>query len=328
MTVTIKDIAREAGCSYATVSRALNNKKDVSERTRIHIQKLANEMGYRPNGIARSLVMKRSNVIGLIVPDVSNPFFADLARSVSMAANRAGYSTVIINTGWDAANEQNQLRVLAGQRVAGIIIKPTGYYASGTYQNIDVPIVAFWHPSDDAATYIEVDHKRGTQIAVQSLINRGFRKIAFIGGTDTSPANQLRLLSFQKTLQANGIMLHHHLVSFGGFNAESGYERTKALMTGANPPDGIFCGNDYIALGALEYLKENNYKLPEEIGLIGYDDVFFSQLPLISLSSVRQPRDIMGQCAVDAILEQIETEETLSEAKKILIEPELIIRST
>lgn len=326
--ITIKDIAKEAGVSYATVSRALNNKKDVSEKTRAKIHKLANEMGYRPNVIARSLVMKRSNIIGLILPDVSNPFFADLARSVSTAANLAGFSTMIINSGWDPANEQHQMRVMTEQRVAGIIIKPTGYYATGTYERTDVPIVAFWHPSEDKATYIEVDHKRGTQMAVQNLINRGFRRIAFIGGTDTSPANQLRLLSFQKTLQTNNIKLHQHLVSFGGFNAESGYERIKKLMTGPNPPDGIFCGNDYIALGVLDYLKEEKFKLPDQIGLIGYDDVFFSQLPLISMSSVRQPRDRMGQQAVDALVERMESDSPLKEARKIVIEPELIIRST
>lgn len=326
--ITIKDIAREAGVSYATVSRALNNKRDVSEKTRIKIHKLASEMGYRPNVIARSLVMKRSNIIGLILPDVSNPFFADLARSVSNAANLAGFSTMIINSGWDPANEQQQMRIMLEQRVAGIIIKPTGYYATGTYERMGVPIVAFWHPSEDKATYIEVDHKKGTQLAVQNLINRGFKRIAFIGGTDTSPANQLRLLSFQKTLQTNSVQLHHHLISFGGFNAESGYERIKKLMSDPNPPDGIFCGNDYIALGALQYLREKNYRLPNEVGLIGYDDVFFSHLPMISMSSVRQPRDIMGQRAVDAMLEKIDDEMPMAEAKKIMVEPELVIRST
>jgi len=326
--ITIKDIAKEAGVSYATVSRALNNKKDVSEKTRAEITRLAAEMGYRPNVIARSLVLKRSTIIGLIVPDVSNPFFADLARSVSMIAHQAGYSTMIINSGWDPANEQHQLQVMMEQRVAGIIIKPTGYYATGTYERADVPIVAFWHPSEDKATYIEVDHKKGTQLAVQNLINRGFRRIAFIGGTDTSPANQLRLLSFQKTLQTNNMKLYQHLISFGGYNAESGYERAKLLMKGANPPDGIFCGNDYIALGALEYLREQNYNLPDEIGLIGYDDVFFSQLPTISMSSVRQPRDSMGQAAIDALIRRIDSEVPLKESEKIVIEPELVVRNT
>jgi LacI family transcriptional regulator len=326
--VTIKDIAREAGVSYATVSRALNNKKDVSEKTRILIHELAEEMGYRPNVIARSLVMKRSTMIGLVLPDVSNPFFADIARSVSLEATKHGYSTLIINSGWDTTNEIEQMRLLLDQRVAGIIIKPTGYYAPGTFEKTGVPIVSFWHPSDDRATYLEVDHKKGTQLAVQNLIDRGFKRIAFLGGTDTSPANQLRLLSFQKTLQTNNLQIHEHLVSFGGFNVESGYERIKALMTGKNPPEGIFCGNDYIALGVLEYLREIGANLPDEIGLIGYDDIFFSQLPIIKMSSIRQPRDVMGKLAVEQLVDQLTDDVVLDEPKKILVEPELILRLT
>ena len=131
--ITIKDIAREAGVSYATVSRALNNRSDVNEETRLRILAIAERLGYQPNEIARSLVNQKSNVIALIVPDISNPFFADISRSVSDAAEKIGYTTMVSNTGWDPAKEQERLQMMREQRVAGVIIKPTAFYKPGTF---------------------------------------------------------------------------------------------------------------------------------------------------------------------------------------------------
>ncbi len=330
--VTIKDIAKQAGVSYATVSRALNDKSDVNPETRKRIIKLANEMGYIPNVIAQNLVRQRTNNLALIVPDVSNPFFADISRSITEAATKSGYVVTICNTGWDPDHEHFMLEHMQSQQVAGIIIKPTAFYKPGTFDSIKVPLVVFWHPNKDNTDFIEMDHMIGGELATTHLIERGYQHIAYLGGAGTSPANQLRLLAYQKALQENDLQVHQELISYGGFDLQSGYDRIKQLMENSNiKPDAAFCGNDYIALGVLQYLHEKGISVPQKFGIVGYDDIYFSSLPMINLTTIAQPRDMMGQKAVELIIKQIkhfdETNEK-GETSSILLEPELIVRGT
>ena len=188
-------------------------------------------------------------------------------------------------------------------------------------------IVVFWHPADDEVTYIEVDHAAGARLAVTNLLERGFTRIGFLGGSETSPANKIRLMAYQKILQENGLRADRDWISFGGFRLESGYERIRKMLNSDNPPDAVFCGNDYIALGVLQYLREQKISVPDDFGLIGYDDIYFASLPMIQMSSVQQPRKQLGEVAVEALHHEIESfpEHT---KQRILIEPTLKIRST
>ncbi len=325
--ITIKDIAEKAGVSYATVSRALNGRPDVNEETRSRIFELAKEMGYQPNAIARSLVKRKSQVLALIVPDVSNPFFADITMAVNDAAEKAGYTIMVCNTGWDPIKEQEKIRIMVEQRVDGIIIKPAAFLKPGVLEALNIPIVVFWHAMNDDLSYIEVDHDIGSRLAVSHLIERGFKRIAYIGGKETSPSNQIRLMSYQKTLQENGFTVDGELISFGAFNHESGYERLKQLLRLKNPPDAVFCANDIIAMGVLQCAQDMSIPVPGELGIIGFDDISYTSLPLINLSSVSQPRDKLGEKAFDALLEEIE-HFPVRTRQHIMIEPELKVRGT
>ncbi len=325
--ITIKDIAERAGVSYATVSRALNNRSDVSSETRKLIMELAAEMGYQPNAIARSLVKRKSMNIALIVPDVSNPFFADITMAVNSAAENAGYTTMVCNTGWDQQKEQEKLRIMVEQRVDGIILKPTGFFKPETLEAYNVPIVVFWHAGDDDLSYIEVDHEAGSRLAVQHLVDRGYKRIAYIGGQETSPSNQIRLLAYQQTLQENGLVVDPKLISFGGFRLESGYERFGRMMQLPKPPDAVFCSNDIIALGVLQYAREHNIRVPEDFGIIGFDDINYASLPQILLSTVSQPRDKLGEEALNALIREMEAFPDRTR-QRILVAPELKVRST
>lgn len=325
--ITIKDIAGKAGVSYATVSRALNGRSDVSEVTRSRIFALAQEMGYQPNAIARSLVKKKSQIIALIVPDVSNPFFADITMAVNAAADLAGYTTMVCNTSWDPVKEREKLRIMVEQRVDGIILKPTAFIRPGALEALNVPVVLFWHAMPDELSYIEVDHEAGSRMAVRHLIERGYRRIAFIGGQETSPSNQIRLLAYQRTIQENGLAVDPGLISYGSFRPESGYQRMAALMTLTRPPDAVFCGNDIIAMGVLQYARDNGLKVPGDFGIIGFDDISYASLPLINLSTVSQPRNKLGEQALQALLREIEIYPARAR-QRILVEPELKIRAT
>lgn len=325
--ITIKDIAERAGVSYATVSRALNGRPDVNEETRSRIFELAKELGYQPNAIARSLVKKKSHIIALIVPDVSNPFFADITMAVNAAAEEAGYTTMVCNTGWDPVKEQEKIRIMVEQRVDGIILKPTGFIRPGMLEALNVPVVLFWHPMGDDLSYIEVNHESGSRKAVSHLIERGHKRIAFIGGKETSPSNQIRLMAYLKTLQEAGLPVDEDLISHGGFNHESGYRRMNSLLSLPEPPDAAFCTNDIIAMGALQCAYDRRIKVPDQLAIIGFDDIAYVSLPLIDLSSVSQPRDKLGRQAFDALLREIEVFPVRTR-QRILVEPELKIRST
>ncbi len=325
--ITIKDIAEKAGVSYATVSRALNGRADVSEVTRSRIFELAQVMGYQPNAIARSLVKKKSHIIALIVPDVSNPFFADITMAVNAAAEKAGYTTMVCNTGWDPVKEQEKLRIMVEQRVDGIILKPTAFIRPGALEALNVPVVLFWHAMPDELSYIEVDHETGSRMAVRHLIERGYRHIAYIGGKETSPSNQIRLLAYQQTLQEAGLTVDSQLISYGGFRQESGYQRIAELFKLPEPPDAAFCGNDIIAMGVLQYARDQGLQVPDDFGIIGFDDISYASLPLINLSSVSQPRNKLGEQALQALLREIEIFPNRAK-QHILVEPELQIRAT
>ncbi|MDD2533667.1 MAG: LacI family DNA-binding transcriptional regulator [Eubacteriales bacterium] len=325
--ITIKDIADRAGVSYATVSRALNNRSDVSSNTRKLIMDLAVEMGYQPNAIARSLVKRKSMNIALVVPDVSNPFFADITMAVNSAAEKAGYTTMVCNTGWDPQKEQEKLRIMVEQRVDGIILKPTGFFKPEILEAYNVPIIVLWHAGEDDLSYIEVDHEAGSRMAVKHLVDRGYKRIAYIGGQETSPANQIRLLAYQQTLQENGLKADPKLISFGGFSLESGYERFGQMTKLQQPPDAVFCSNDIIALGVLQYAREHEIPVPAKLGIIGFDDINYASLPQINLSTVSQPRDKLGEQALNALIHEMESfpERT---RQRILVAPELKVRST
>ena len=325
--ITIKDIAEKAGVSYATVSRALNGRPDVSEVTRSRVFELAEEMGYQPNAIARSLVKRKSMIIALIVPDVSNPFFADITMAVNAAAEQAGYTTMVCNTGWDPVKEREKLRIMVEQRVDGIILKPTAFIRPGALEALNVPVVLFWHAMPDDLSYIEVDHEAGSRMAVRHLIERGYKRIAYIGGQETSPSNQIRLLAYQQTLQESSLTVDPRLISFGSFNMAGGYQRMSAMMSLPEPPDAVFCGNDIIAMGVLQYARENGVRVPEDFGIIGFDDISYASLPLINLSTVSQPRKKLGEQALQALVREIDLFPARTR-QRILVEPELKVRST
>ncbi|NLJ70113.1 MAG: LacI family transcriptional regulator [Clostridiaceae bacterium] len=337
--ITIKDIAKRAGVSYATVSRALNNKADVNPETRKMIVELAEEMGYRPNVIAQSLVTQRTNHIALIVPDVSNPFFAELSRSISEASNKSGYIVTTCNTGWNTERENLMLEHMQSQQVAGIIIKPSAFYKPETFDSIKIPLVVFWHPYKNETDFIEMDHSAGGKMATEHLIECGYQNIAYIGGDALSPANQLRSLAYQQALQESDFQVNQDFIIYGGFDLQSGYDRIKMLLEhNSVKPDAVFCGNDYIALGVLQYLHEQKIRVPEDFGVIGYDDIYFSGLPMINLTTIAQPRDEMGRTAVELILDQIDfmknnlTEDNseINQRKpaRILLKPTLKTRGT
>lgn len=323
--VTIKDIADVTGVSYATVSRTLNNRSGVHGKTRDKILKAAAELGYHPNLQARSLKTNRTYSLALIVPDISNPFFSDIALAVNDYAYERGYTTVLCSANWDPEIERRQLLQLLGQRVDGLIYKPSRNVLPEV-ERFGSNCVIISHLSEASYDFIEVDNLKGGQLAAEHLASCGYKRIAFIGGREDSTSNGHRLTGMIRGLKKAGLEIDESLYLYGPFSMVSGYKLTKQVMESDNPPDGIFCGNDLIALGAYEYLVEEGYRVPEDIGIVGYDDISFCSLPQIQLTSVSFSRSQMGRQAAEILIRKIEDGVEDDKLQHVILQPKLVSR--
>jgi len=327
MSVTIIDIAKQIGVSYTTVSRALNGKKGVSEKTRQRIIEEAKKMGYQPNALARGLVSKSTNTIGLIIPDITNPFFPDVARGVEDEARKENYNVFLCNSNWDTERELEILEALRQNRVDGIIINPNSFSNIEFINQLGIPVVYLSTRVDEGeSTYIGIDNIKGAMIAVDHLVECGYKRIAYVGGTIKSYSNNRRSKGYLMALEKHGIPKDQSIIVNGNFETQAGYEATKKLLESANPPDAVFAGNDIIALGVLQCAQEMGLKIPEDFGIVGFDDIYSSGLPQVQLTTVALPKKFLGKKAFDLLLEKLKEEET--GVVQYAIKPKLVVRKT
>lgn len=330
MGLTIKDIAEKAGVSYATVSRALNNHRDVNEDTKKKILKIAREMGYQPNAIAQGLVKKETKTIGLLIPDITNPFFPEVARGIEDAAGEAGYTIFLCNTNWDTERESNYLDVLLQKQVDGIIMAPSSENLNHLKKILDSGIKIVFisrmikHPNSIS---IIIDNVSGAQMAVEHLVKKGHKKIAFIGGFQDISASSERLKGYKYALEENNLEINKAYIKNGDFKRETGHVMMHNLLNLDQKPTAVFAANDLLALGAIQAIKEEGLSVPSDIAVIGFDDIEFASLPEIQLTTVAQPKYDMGKMAFETLIKQLKGEGD-NIGKKILLEPRLIIRGT
>lgn len=329
--VTIKDIAKKANVSYATVSRALNNRPEVNLETRKMVLQVAKEMGYSPNTIARSLVTRKTKCIGLVIPDISNPFFSELAQGVEEAVSVEGYNVFLCNTNWDEKKELSYLNLLDSRRTDGIILAS----ARDEGANIDkftgkeTPLVVINSLFKEVKCHqIMVDNIRGGYLAVNHLLWLGHRRICFIGGFKHVKATVDRFAGYKMALGEQGLEVEENLVSFGPFNWQSGLERTKKLLqrNNYNFPTAVFAGNDIIALGVMQAAEEMGLKVPEQLAIVGFDDITFASYPKVNLTTVAQPKHYMGELAVKTIIGQLNDNSKAMGLKRMVLQPSLVIR--
>lgn len=328
MSVTIKDIAKVAKVSYATVSRALSGHPEVSEKTKQRIRKLAKEMGYTPNAIAKGLVTRNTHTLGLIVPDITNPFFPEVAQGIEDYANRHGYQVFLCNSSWQLEREKEYLKTLYGKRVDGIVVAPSSNYVehlvAKSYK--DVPIVfAAYRPTVEGCNYVVTDDYKSAELAVGYLLKLGHRKIAFIGGPESDSTNKGRLEGYTDMLLKNGIPFHRSYIKHGQFKQKSGYELTKEVLLESELPTAILAGNDIIALGVIQAIEEFGLKVPDNISVIGFDDISFASLDKVQLTTVFQPKYQIGELCVDILLQIIKGS---NQPIQKILEPTLVIRKT
>lgn len=327
MGVTIKDIAKELGISYSSVSRALNNKFGVSDKTRKQVIKQAEKMGYQPNAIARGLVKKQSNTIGVIIPDIANSFFGEVTEGIIETANESGYTIFLCISNWDMEIEKMYLKTLQEKQVDGIILKSCMDYKEEKYKDeIGVPYIILEGRLTENSSLVEVDNKKGAHMGTKYLLERGYKNIAFAGGKKDSYTNMQRVKGYISALDEHNIEIDEELILYGDFTAKSGYNAAKQILENKEI-DAIFAGNDVMALGILDYASRNGYNVPKELGVMGFDDIFYAELPQIQLTTIYQPKYDLGKYALQILLEEIQEGENRVH-KRIVLEPKLVIRDT
>lgn len=327
MSVTIKDIAKELGVSYSSISRALNGKEGVSEENRLAIIEAAERMGYQPNELARGLVNKVSNSVGVIIPDINNPYFGEVVKGILDDAKEHGYNVFLCTTDWNVTTEKEYYNTLLQKRVDGIIVKPVGKDSTIKPRNTTTPLLIIDPQIENCKNQVVVDNEMGGYLAVNHLLQCGYRQIAFILGKEDNLSSQQRLGGATRALQENGLLLDPDLVIEGSMNIEGGRTATEKLMSRGKPIDAIFGINDLIALGALQYCTEHEMKVPEEIGVIGYDNISYASLPQIQLTTVHQPKYELGRMLFETLFEEIQNKDE-DKGIQIRLQPEIIERKT
>jgi LacI family transcriptional regulator len=325
------DIARDLGVSLMTVSKALRSHSDISEETRTRVMKRARELDYRPNWIARSLVTRRTYVIGLVIPDLMHSFFAEVAKGVTRKFEPLNYQIIIANSDENAEIEERQVELLLARNVDGLILASTQPNARRglfrTLESREVPYVLIDRaPAGLDAHFVGVKDEEIGAMAVEHLIEQGCRRIAHIRGPAIPPGTG-RLRGYTRTLAKHGLKAPPEYVVSGQHQDGSGYEAMRQLLRLTPPPDGVFCYNDPVAAGAIKAVLEAGLRVPEDIAIIGAGNVHYSDLLRVPLSTIDQSSSTIGETAAELLVSCIESK-TPVPVKRILIAPQLVVRES
>jgi LacI family transcriptional regulator len=331
-TVGVVEVAARAGVSLGTVSNVLNRPDRVAPATRDRVMQAIRELGFVRNEAARQLRAGRSRTIGLVVLDVGNPFFTDLARGVETTAGKSGLSVVLCNSNDDDDREQHYLSLLQEQRAFGILITPVGRDTAGieAVRRSGTPVVLVDRGSSRRQCSVSVNDRVGGELAVAHLLSQGHKRIGFVGGPLSIHQVSERLAGARAALHAAGLP-PSALVVIETPRLDVASGRATGAQLAALParrrPTAVFCANDLLALGLLQDTTRRQLSVPGELAIVGYDDIDFAAAAAVPLTSVRQPRAQLGQAAMELLLEEA-TDPTNHQHRQVVFEPELVVRES
>ena len=328
----MSDVARQAGVSLMTVSRVINNKGDVSSETRQRVLEVISNLGYRPSAIARSLATKETSTIGLVVPDVSNAFFAEVTQGVEHLAYSRGYHVFLCNTEEDPQRELAVIQSLEEKRVDGLILCSSRLDEEKLIDILaSLPAVVLINRRlnqtvEDTFDSVTLDDEHGGWLATHHLIQSGHRQIGFLAGPPASYSGAGRRKGFLSALQDAGINLNDGWMKHCQPSVEGGYEATRYLLGTYPQLTALFCFNDLVAVGALQACDELKRRVPQDLAIVGHDDIPVAALVSPTLTTCRVPRYELGGRAVNALLERLR--DCPGECSQIVLQPELVIRES
>lgn len=333
MTVTIYDVAREAGVSMATVSRVVNNNPNVKPQTRKKVFEAIERLGYRPNAVARGLASKKTTTVGVVIPDISNSIFSEVARGIEDIANMYHYNIILSNADKKKEKEIRVINTLLEKQVDGLLFMGGAITEEHiqAFKTSSVPVV-LCATADEQRTIpsVDIDHEKAAFDAVNVLLENGHRDIAMISGTLQDPANGFaRYQGYKKALEAANIPLREELVRIGNYRYESGLEVTKYFLELDNRPTAIFAATDEMAIGAIHTLQDNGLKVPEDMSVISVDNIRMASMVRPLLTTVAQPMYDIGAVAM-RLLTKLMNKETkdASELSQVILPHEVIYRNS
>ncbi len=327
--VTIKDVAKAANVSYSTVSRALSGSPEISADTRERILQLCKEMNYTANTVARAMVMKSTKLLGLILTDVNNPFMSELAYHIDRQARARGYNIILCNSSRNPDQERELFELMIGRQVDGVMLFPSGpesYETLRPYLDRIPTVFIGENLREVPESYVSVGNYRGAYIGVEYLHSLGHRDILYFGRRRGSTTHQLRAEGYAAACRDLGLVPQYCNNTFPLTSIKYGYQLAKQLFTQKPAYTAIFAATDTNALGIMQAAEERGIRIPEDISLLGFDNIRDSGLPRIDLTTIEQPKKMMASMAVDSLLDKIQSE--LAGYVHRILTPALIERSS
>ena len=328
MSVSLRDVAKAAKVSVGTVANVLNRPEVVAPETLARVQGTIKDLGFVPNGFARHLRSGNSRTLGLVVPDVANPFFTEVARGVEDAASKRDYAVFLCNSDESASKEDRYINVLIEQQVRGVLITPTDVKSDRLDAMRDRGIAVALVDREIKGRKqcsVSVDDVHGGQLGIEYLTGLGHTDIAWVCGPDSIPQVADRGAGVAKAAKFAGVKVETIRIPL--HNAAQGEEAAKKILALKTTPTAIFCANDLLALGVMRTLRENKFKIPEQVSVLGYDDIEFAASAAVPLSSISQPAYQMGVTAADLLLNECEEADT-HEHQQIRFQPQLVERAS
>lgn len=334
MKITIKDVAREANVSIATVSRVINGKDKVKEETRVKIMNAIEKLNFIPDYNARTMVQKKTKMIGFMPPELANGYWSELSDVIQHDLWKKGYALLVTSHNMEEDKIISILDLFLERNVDGIILGPLAKKKNEKISNSiehllnrDVPIVTLQGTSIQGVTSVDVDNRGGAMSVVQYLLDSGRQQIAFVGTVNSS---REREFGYRNALMINHMPINEEIIILADYNGDFttfGYNAAYKLVESKQKFNAIFCGNDLIAYGVIRALKELGIAIPEDVSIVGFDDISASSLRSPMLTTIKQPIKEIGSTVVDVLLEQMESgKKTIT--KKIVLPTELMIRET
>lgn len=329
--VTTEALARKLGVSAMTVSRALNGLPNVRKSTRSRILAAARKLGYTPNHIARSLALRRTQTIGVVVPEITHSFFPEVIRGIEDAAYAAGYHLILTHSAEDDSREQDAINTLESKRVDGLLISTAQTVMDHSpYKDairLGVPIVFFDRVVQNiGASCVSIDDEDCCARITEHLIRHGYKSIAHLSGPSTVSIGKERLKGYRKALEKNGLKFRPELVERSGFHEKGGYLAMEKLfqLPAQQRPDSVVAVNDPAAFGAMKAIQEHRLRIPQDIAIVGMSDDVRAELVSSPLTTIRQPAYEIGKTAAETLISEIEGK--AKPGRRIIVNTEMIIR--
>ena len=329
--VTLRDIASLTGFSINTVSRALNNKEEVNTDTRTKILAAAAQFGYRPNRLAKGLRSNKTGTIGIVVTDVANPFFSALVKGIARAAREFDYSIILQDSDEDYAGEEEAIQVLLAEQVDGILITPV-QSEQETIERLAkahfpfVLVGRYFHDLD--TNYVVPDDYQGGFIATDHLLKQGHRRIAMVNGPLHISSARERFQGFSDALAKYDIPVDKSLVSTGALTVEEGLDLARCILKRVPRPSAIVCYSDFVAFGVMQAIREIGLSIPEDIAVVGFDDVRMASCLQVPLTTIQSPKEELGRQAMQLLVHRLEKDHHDGETDQRKLDVTLIPRES